>query len=269
MQALLKGMHDTDIRTRVLSRTQNSELVTLLEVTDYIAAEEASSASFSSLATPHTIAGGKSSYKKQLQHPELTLPTTTCSHCGARHAGDSSPASRQLHCKAYGKKCSSCEKSHHFAQVCKSRPKNREQAAGPPGHSPVTGAVLSDSARFYAMQASAPSTYHHLVPYISALGTAGPVTTIPLPHVVHSIHTGWMRKQAKPSPTLPLDICVDRAAYSELCIPAPTTSLRSRKLRSQRSCADTGAQLFTIPTSILSQLGGKQADLFPVATEQS
>ena len=26
MQALLKGMHDTDIRTRVLSRTQNSEL---------------------------------------------------------------------------------------------------------------------------------------------------------------------------------------------------------------------------------------------------
>ena len=59
------------------------------------------------------------------------------------------------------------------------------------------------------MQTSAPSTYHHLVPYISALGTAGPVTTIPLPHVVHSIHTGWMRKQAKPSPTLPLDICVE------------------------------------------------------------
>ena len=28
MQALLKGMHDTDIRTRVLSGTQNSELVT-------------------------------------------------------------------------------------------------------------------------------------------------------------------------------------------------------------------------------------------------
>ena len=266
MQALLKGMHDTDIRTRVLSRTQNSELVTLLEITDYIAAEEASSASFSSLATPHTIAAGKSSYKKLLHHPEPLPPTTTCSHCGARHPGDSSPASRQLHCKAYGKKCSACEKSHHFAQVCKSKPKNREQVPSPPSHSPLTGAVLSDSARFYAMQTSAPSTYQHLVPYISALGTAGPVTTIPLPHVVHSIHDGWRRKQAKPSPTLPLDICVDRAAYSELRIPAPTTSLRSRKLRSQRSCADTGAQLFTIPTSMLSQLGVKQADLFPVAT---
>ena len=146
----------------------------MLEITDYIAAEEASSASFSSLATPHTIAAGKSLYKKLLHHPEPVPSTTTCSRCGARHPGDSSPASRQLHCKAYGKKCSACEKSHHFAQVCKSRPKNREQVASPPGHSPPTGAVLSDSARFYAMQTSAPSTYHHLVPYISALGTAGP-----------------------------------------------------------------------------------------------
>ena len=104
--------------------------------------------------------------------------------------------------------------------------------AGPPGPSLVTGAVLSDTATFYAMQTSAPSTYQHLIPYISALQISGPVTTVPLPHVVHSIHAGWVRKQAKPSPTLPLDICVDRAAYSELRLPAPTTSLRARKLRS-------------------------------------
>ena len=54
-------MHDTDIRTRVLSRTQNSELKNLMDIVDYIAAEEAVSASFSTLNNPHTIAGTKSS----------------------------------------------------------------------------------------------------------------------------------------------------------------------------------------------------------------
>ena len=64
MQALLRGMHDKDIRTRVLSRTQNSELKELPEVVDYIAAEEASSASFSALSDTNTIAA-QSSYRQQ------------------------------------------------------------------------------------------------------------------------------------------------------------------------------------------------------------
>ena len=54
MQALLKGMSDTDIRTRVLSRTQNNELLTLHAIIDYIAAEEASYFSFASLQHPHS-----------------------------------------------------------------------------------------------------------------------------------------------------------------------------------------------------------------------
>ena len=53
MQVLLKGMHNANIRTRVLSRTQSKELVTLLEITNYIAAEEASSASFASYIAGH------------------------------------------------------------------------------------------------------------------------------------------------------------------------------------------------------------------------
>ena len=65
LQALLKGMHDTDIRTRVLSRTQNDELSGLTAIVDYIAAEEASSASFSSMSSKNTIAASKSAYKQQ------------------------------------------------------------------------------------------------------------------------------------------------------------------------------------------------------------
>ena len=54
LQALLKGMHDVDIRTRVLSRTQNNVLRRLDDLVDYIAAEEACSASFSNVNNPNT-----------------------------------------------------------------------------------------------------------------------------------------------------------------------------------------------------------------------
>ena len=48
IQALLRGMHNVDIRTRVLSE-QNEELQGLSAIVDYIAAEEASSISFSKM----------------------------------------------------------------------------------------------------------------------------------------------------------------------------------------------------------------------------
>ena len=87
-QALLRGMHDGDIRTRVLSRTQNEELKTLATLVDYIAAEEASSASFSNMSDVHTIAGTKSSYK-QMQKAEPVV----CRFCGGKHSGDESEQS--------------------------------------------------------------------------------------------------------------------------------------------------------------------------------
>ena len=48
IQAILRGMHNVDIRTRVLSE-QNEELQGLSAIVDYIAAEEASSISFSKM----------------------------------------------------------------------------------------------------------------------------------------------------------------------------------------------------------------------------
>ena len=82
IQALLRGMHDVDIRTRVLSRTQNEELQGLSAIMDYIAAEEASSASFSNMVS-HTLAGQKSSYKKQNSQNGSSQDSNVskCSHC--------------------------------------------------------------------------------------------------------------------------------------------------------------------------------------------
>ena len=124
----------------------------------------------------------------------------------------------------------------------------------------------SSSAEFYAMQTKAPSNHADLALYLAALKAEGPVFTIPLPHVVHTIQSGWLQSRPMSSPTLPLQIRLDRAAYIDLQLPVPTSSLRTSKLKLQRSCADTGAQLLTVPTSILGHLGIRESDLFPVAT---
>ena len=108
LQALLRGMHDKDIRTRVLSRTQNDELKSLAAIVDYIAAEEASTASFSYMSTVHTLAGTKSAYKQQTSQRSNTTetPMNKCTYCGNKHEGNSSPVSQKQFCKAYDKKCS-------------------------------------------------------------------------------------------------------------------------------------------------------------------
>ena len=264
MQALLRGMHDVEIRTRVLSRTQNNELGGLAAVVDYIAAEEASSASFSSINSAHTLGGQKSSYKKQtslLSQGNETSIMLKCTHCGSRHQGNSSVESRKLNCKAYDKKCTKCSKSHHFANVCKSSSPTAAAAVT----DSVTGGLVTPNA-FYAMQSEVPSRYAQLQPFIASLRQSGPVTTVPLPHLVHTLHSGWQPQAAMPSPTVQVDIKVDRAAYASLKLPVPRSALKPTRIKQMHSCADTGAQLTTVPAKILPYLGVQQCDLLPIAT---
>ena len=265
MQALLRGMHDVDIRTRVLSRTQNDELKGLSAVVDYTAAEEASSASFSTLSSAHTIALQKSSYKKQTSQltPHNETSSGKCTHCGGKHPGTGSVEHRKQYCKAYDKKCTKCSKAHHFANVCKSAPAVVATTTTTPDS--VTGALITSGA-FYAMQSVPPSRHDHLHPYIAALCQEGPVTTIPLPHLVHSQHKGWATQAALPSPTIPLEIKIDRAAYSSLRLPVPRLSLKPTRVQHMHCCADTGAQLSTVPVSLLAHLGVQISDLLPIAT---
>ena len=96
LQALLKWMHHADIRTRVLSRSQNNELSKLSEIVDYVAAEEASLSSFSTLQSPHTIAA-QSSYKQVHRQQQETPPNFKCRYCGSKHPGHRSVDSRKEH----------------------------------------------------------------------------------------------------------------------------------------------------------------------------
>ena len=133
----------------------------------------------------------------------------------------------------------------------------------------MNGAITStshSSAAFYAMQTDLPTKSEHLQPYLAALSADGPVTTIPLPHFVHTVHAGWLARAAQPSPTLPLTVLLDRGAYSTLSLPMPTTSLKTPRVKSLTCCADSGAQLTTVPMSILAHLRLPPSSLFPIAT---
>ena len=114
------------------------------------------------------------------------------------------------------------------------------------------------SSGFYACLSQPPNNHKQLKSYAAALKADGPVTTIPLPYFVHSIHEGWRKTQAQPSSIHPMEIKVDRAAYADLNIPGPCSSLRSRRIPNQQSCLDTGAQLTTVPVNILTYLGVKE-----------
>ena len=97
----------------------------------------------------------------------------------------------------------------------------------------------------------------------------GPITTIPIPHHVHDILSGWHATKPANSPTIPLQICLDRKAYTELSIPIPRMHHnRSKPGRcDNKQCVlDTGAQLTVIPTSLLHSLGVKEESILPVMT---
>ena len=141
--------------------------------------------------------------------------------------------------------CRSSQQTNHVGPVV---------AATNAPDEPVTGA-LTVSAGFYAMQSTTPTKYEHLSPFIAFLGRDGPVTTVPLPHLVHSVHNGWSSKPALPSPTVRLDVRIDCLAYTTLKLPIPRSSLRPVKVPNIQACADTGAQLTTIPIALLPKLG--------------
>ena len=129
----------------------------------------------------------------------------------------------------------------------------------------VTGGLLSHAA-FYAMQTVSPTRYEHLNPFIAVLKQQGPVTTVPLPHLVHSQCDGWKSQSALPSPTVCLDITIDKKANVSLNLPIPRISLKPTKASNVCSCADIGAQLTTVPSALLTDLGVRPTDLLPIAT---
>ena len=274
LQVLLKGMHDQDIRARVLTRTTGGELKDLQEVVSYISAEEAGltqSATILHDQGGHIGGVRRSSYRRQQSTPvqqSTSDKSDKCRYCdGPRHVSGT-PAERKKSCKAYNTTCSKCDKLHHFAKVCRSAKTvgavQQEDDTTTVEHAALTG-------QFFAMLAEAPipTKAQDLSYLVQAVRQTGPATTLPLPHHVHSAVAGWQRRVPTNSPTHRVDIAVDKAAYAALKLSLP------RYLRqntwpghspSQDAVFDTGAQMVVVPVDLLNKLKVKAESIFPIAS---
>ena len=66
----------------------------------------------------------------------------------------------------------------------------------------VAGGRLNFYSMYSEENTELPCNAGDLKPYVAALRECGPVTTIPLPHFVHSSTEGWRKKAAKATPTV-------------------------------------------------------------------
>ena len=82
-QIIIHGMHNNEVRVRVLSRNTSGELKTLDKLVDYIAAEEAGTSEASDLMSDSNIVGGirrQSNYHQQKPYL-LYIYASTCQYC--------------------------------------------------------------------------------------------------------------------------------------------------------------------------------------------
>ena len=117
-----------------------------------------------------------------------------------------------------------------------------------------------------------PSSAKDLLPviaFISRTSPGSPISSIPLPHQVHSYVKGWLQTKPEVSPTHPMEVSLDRQAYAELSVPLPKL-YHNRHMpgrhRNNPCIMDTGAQITVGPTHLLHHLGVKSETVFPVAT---
>ena len=288
-QMLIHGMRDNAVRVRVLSRNTSGELTTLDKLITYIAAEEAGNSEASDLVSDTNLVGGirrKSSYSQQKSSD--TQQKHKCRFCGdSKHSQINSPEDRKQKCKAWGKSCSNCQKPNHFSNVCQSAKAASIKTVREPNNEPEDNSAELNGisvANFFSIETNPsqedsdtqphppklPATPQDILPILAYLRTSeGPVTTLPLPHHVHDVVSGWHPTRPKESPTITAQFTVDRPSYSKLGLNLPRFRHASSNIGrsvNKSSISDTGAQLTVIPTSMIDSLNIKPETVFPLAT---
>ena len=272
-QLIIHGMRDNEIRVRVLSRNTNGELTTLKKLVDYIQAEEAGKNESEDLtAEDYQVSGirKQSSYQKE---------RNKCTHCGnQRHSKQNGPEDRRKHCKAYGVICSKCNKRGHYQSVCQQKlklvPSPRAEVQQVASDNPPI-AEISNVSSFFTITTPTddyiPSNVKELEGVVQQIKMTGegPVTTVPLPHHVHNVISGWSQTQPRQSPTIMAQFSLDRKGYAELNLPLPKFSAGHSPGRTNltTSVCDSGAQLTVIPHTMLAQMRIKPNSIFPVQTK--
>jgi hypothetical protein len=121
----------------------------------------------------------------------------------------------------------------------------------------------------YPLPQCVPSTPAHLSALVQNMRDWGSksVTTVPLPHMLHDIHNGWLKSRPTSSPNMSLSIKLHLPSYKQIGLPAPQFSRKiTNPTRSAKtpSTMDTGAQMNVGPVSLLTDLGIKPDTILPL-----
>ena len=270
---VLAGLHDGNIQQKILSLAAMKTITTLEQLVTYVAAEESGRSERGQLGTSNTLAGIRrtSTYKSRTtsQDKEHSAPSK-CNNCGGRVHGSGSYADRLKLCPAQGKSCNTCQKPNHLATVCKSQRLTAAAALDATQDSNADNGVHGSLAAtdygiweppdspgdlsFFSIQAVSNSQLHMpavtTVQQLASLtkqmrSEGGHLSTVPLPHAIHSAVVGWTRSKPKSSPTHTVILKVHKGSYKDLGLALPQPKLRnvpSKSIR-DRSVFDSGAQM--------------------------
>ena len=179
--ALIHGLDDEEIRLDILGESRQD--LSLEDTLSYVEAKESGKRSASHLIGDSSISAAAvvSSYKCQGKVRAPSDPTegkgsSTCCNCGRTGHG-SSLQERSKKCPAFGKRCTKCNISNHFANVC--RQSSRRPTNPAPSSSPN---ALGDSAATFDSQGLHPDSPrqvpapHHLAgdPHVPGGSTEEP-----------------------------------------------------------------------------------------------
>ena len=170
--------------------------------------------------------------------------------------------------------CSNCKKPNHLANFCQSAKASVIVAE----EETLTAEVNALSvANFYSLEAETgqeqsppPARPTDCLPIVAFMRTtSGPVTTLPLPHHVHDIVSGWLQTRPRGSPTISTQFSLDRPSYAELGLNLPrhTQSVHNPgRSATKPAIADTGAQLTVIPYTLMESMKIRPETIFPLET---
>ena len=249
---LIRGLDDEEIRLDVLGESRQD--MSLEDALSYVEAKESGKRSASRLIGDSSIntAAAMSSYKHyeklraQSNPSENKDPPPTCGYCG-RTGHRNSRQERSKKCPAFGKKCTKCGITNHFANVC--RQSSRRPTNPAPSSSPN---ALDDSAAAFdslcSMSEAAPVSDAHSVSLDH--------------HVYNEFCKAWEKRASDPQPFIDVTI---QAVPSDAHSLGFKTSLKSpTRPVTYPVIADTGCQSCLAGTALLTRMRLDRRHLLPV-----
>ena len=235
--ALIRGLDDEEIRLDILGESRQD--LSLEDTLSYVEAKESGKRSASHLIGDSSISAAAvvSSYKRQGKVRAPSDPTeskgsSTCCYCGRTGHG-SSMQERSKKCPAFGKRCTKCNISNHFANVCRQssrRPTNPALSSSPN--------ALGDSA----------ATFDSVCSVSEAAPVSDAHAVLQDHHIYNEFCKALEKRASDPQPSLGFHTPLKNPTH-------PVT---------YPVMADTGCQSCLAGTALITKLGLDRQHLLPV-----